>query len=1175
MAHVINVVERILVFDNEDRFVALLDNKKLDALVFWDAVSMEQVNGENRLDFSCSGEHPDSQFIVEGNLVIAEGVDKQQQLYEIKIVDEIHGVELEKVVSCENSAFEMLDEHIEEIEMNDNALNILHQVLDGSRWDAGNVISTSSRLYRSVRESRLSAVHRILGVHGGELRFRIRLGNNEIQDRFVDIVDRRGSDSGKRFEYGKDVEFVRRTIDMTGVFTAMYGYGKGSESENENEEIEVERLDFADVEWSIAEGDPADKPLGQKYVADVDALGVWGRAGGTRHRFGVHDASNVTTEEGLLNSTWRALQRANEPSIVYAVNVVDLEKSAGFLHERIRLGDDVIVIDSSFEPELEVKARILEIKHDILQPENTRVVLGNFMPLITDDAKRLREIENFVNNRSGVWDDKFDELTTVPTSLLDGEIDILQNNLFNTQAFLFIEDDGIIIYDAPTKEEATQAMRLAGGIFGLANEKINGEFDYRSFGTGDGFTADEMITGRLRTDQVVIGSRENEDDPDTLYFFWDVFSLTIIDPANFNKQIRIGRYDPPHYGIAFTDDNGLTWTTAITHDGINADAITVGELDAEVINVVGDANFRWDGSNIVITDPNNADDQIRIGQYDGVHYGIAFTDDGGSTWNTVMDWDGVVLDSGNFRLRDEESGIESIVRENINFINDHSFEGIPRGQTLSPPGNNYSAWQIDMDKMSMLRSSFGWWFEGDNPRIVTTVNTGFPRLAFADYQCAIVDFGSRPEQYIELDSEVMFDGPYTFSAYVSSHEGTEIDTEIIMRVDAIKSGEIGQDDIVLGTVGMTSIVVKVNEKYRWRRMAIMNIVNLDSETDFLRVRFTRGAGNEGLVDAVQAVPFNFPVVYNSESSVWKLIQGLAGFGFAFRSIRCFEDVVALSYRTDGALVGRGAELSNDGIRVDAIGAGEDLDVAIFRNQSTAGGSRCRAIWTSDEFNPNIGFYITHNTSNNSSSLINRASSSLFFGTGNRFDIQIRGSGNVVIGQTSAGVEYGLDVERKDMRFAPDVGHDSAFLINNSGTTGAGSNATLRPDIGNRGFIGTPFFNFWAIYAVNIHASTFHNSSSREGKIDIKSKSDDDSYNLIKGLKVYQYKVKKEIEQAGDDIREHIGLMSEECPDIITDSNKASIDLYGLVSSLVGSVKKLQTMVDDMDGRIKEIERRVL
>ena len=83
------------------------------------------------------------------------------------------------------------------------------------------------------------------------------------------------------------------------------------------------------------------------------------------------------------------------------------------------------------------------------------------------------------------------------------------------------------------------------------------------------------------------------------------------------------------------------WRTAITGAGIVADEITTGTLQAALVKILGNANFFWDAANIVCQNPSNPQQQIRFGLYDGTHYGIAFTTNGGQTWSQAITFTGV------------------------------------------------------------------------------------------------------------------------------------------------------------------------------------------------------------------------------------------------------------------------------------------------------------------------------------------------------------------------------------------------------------------------------------------------------------------------------------------------------------------------------------------------------
>lgn len=83
------------------------------------------------------------------------------------------------------------------------------------------------------------------------------------------------------------------------------------------------------------------------------------------------------------------------------------------------------------------------------------------------------------------------------------------------------------------------------------------------------------------------------------------------------------------------------WKTALSGAGIDASVITTGVLQASLIKILGSDVFYWDAANIFIKNPTDANQQIRIGCYDGTNYGIAFTMDGGTTWTQAITFEGV------------------------------------------------------------------------------------------------------------------------------------------------------------------------------------------------------------------------------------------------------------------------------------------------------------------------------------------------------------------------------------------------------------------------------------------------------------------------------------------------------------------------------------------------------
>ena len=161
----------------------------------------------------------------------------------------------------------------------------------------------------------------------------------------------------------------------------MYGYGKAT-----GEEDPPTCVTFADVVWSRANGDPADKPAGQAYIDDPDAdsADVW------------EDVYNDKYEEDparLLASTWAELEKRRRPKVSGTATAADLEDIPGHEHRIVRLNDKVVVRTKRGE---DVEAAVIGIKRNYLRPGMTKITVGEE----TDDSGLIQRIAKLSSDSS-------------------------------------------------------------------------------------------------------------------------------------------------------------------------------------------------------------------------------------------------------------------------------------------------------------------------------------------------------------------------------------------------------------------------------------------------------------------------------------------------------------------------------------------------------------------------------------------------------------------------------------------------------------------------------------------------------------------------------------------------------------------------------------------------------
>lgn len=397
-------MNNLFIFDGlTEELLAVASNDNSKKMSIHASEIVEELNKDFLFEFEVPMAHEDSRHIKNGNRVVFKDDQTGEfQEFQIYSTEEVRSSESMVHAYAEHTVYEIIDDIVTDLRITKGtAKDAMTKALSSSRWEVGTVAELGTGTVNFYYSNGMENLKKVQGVFGGELNYRVTLSADKtrIEGRFVDLLTRRGADTGKRSEFTKDITSIKRTVDETGVKTALYGRGNGEETEDNGYS---RKITIENVLWRVEDGSPLDKPMGQEFLADPEALKRYGRNKGTRHRFGIVEVDSTDPNEIMLE-TYKQLMEVNKPRISYEVEAQDLALF-GLEHEKVTLGDSIVIIDRMFKPELRVEARVVSLKRDPFTKKLMDLTLGNFIPVSTDLALELDELKAKFTDRKGVWD---------------------------------------------------------------------------------------------------------------------------------------------------------------------------------------------------------------------------------------------------------------------------------------------------------------------------------------------------------------------------------------------------------------------------------------------------------------------------------------------------------------------------------------------------------------------------------------------------------------------------------------------------------------------------------------------------------------------------------------------------------------------------------------------------
>ncbi len=364
--------------------------------------------------------------------------------------------------------------------------------LAGSRWKVGKVDDSELLSTNFYDSTRLDALSKIIKTWNLDLHFYLTFDGNKITGRYIDLLEFRGEDTGERFVYGTNALEVVKEVDKSEIYTRVIPRGKGEEKHDENGKPTDgygRRIKIDDVIWDKSKGNPIDKPKGQEYLELTEMTRKFGFSDGEpRTRVQIFD--DIEDPKELIKAGYDFLVQVSRPLVQFKTKISK--------RSRTNVGDIVRIIRKDLD--FYYRTRIYKAHRNLLN-ETLEVEFGDKLvqspadreKIVSDSLNSLEEriIETETDLKSS-FVDKINESITHATFNRDGyNYELKKGNKYGLPA-------GYYSFDREIDDNPQRVIYVGAGTLAIADsKKSNGDWNFRTFGTGEGFVADLLVAGTI------------------------------------------------------------------------------------------------------------------------------------------------------------------------------------------------------------------------------------------------------------------------------------------------------------------------------------------------------------------------------------------------------------------------------------------------------------------------------------------------------------------------------------------------------------------------------------------------------------------------------------------------------------------------------------------------------
>ena len=350
-----------------------------------------------------------------------------------------------------------------------------------SRWARGTVTHMNTGGASMYDRSAWEALSTLVEVWGGEVDATISVDALQgVTGRAVDLYSAQGEqDAYRRFDFGADLQSVKRTLADDPLYCRISPRGKGEETDagGYGRKITIASVNGG-VDWL-------------EYAPMVDAAKLPDGQGGYQYPTLIVENSDCETPTDLKAWAQEVLEQYCTPKVTYEIDVLQAGIE-GVDVTGVSLGDAVQVVDRKFGGDgVRVQGRVRSIVTDLLNERDVKITIGDAVESVAAKFASVGKSLAVMGN----------DLTTMSTAeYIDSLLQRINTEINATGGYTYItEGQGIRTYDTAVTDplvgsEASKVVEIKGGSVRIADSKTaQGEWEWKTVFTS-GHIAADLIT---------------------------------------------------------------------------------------------------------------------------------------------------------------------------------------------------------------------------------------------------------------------------------------------------------------------------------------------------------------------------------------------------------------------------------------------------------------------------------------------------------------------------------------------------------------------------------------------------------------------------------------------------------------------------------------------------------